>query len=471
MKFKLCLFLVLCLPFLVQGQNARLKNGFGINQDFHDYNVRLLDKKITSFDSSLSQSLRVSYSRYLSRTWGVSTGLTNGFLLNQTQENRLVRKSYIFGGDIDLIMKLNNGTFFKQDALIAPYLSFGYNINYLTAYNRLGLAPLVVSNEYGIGFNLRLGPKSMINIMGALDQQLNGDFDTHVQYRLGFAQAIGKEEEKKPEPETTPIDYDKDGIADVDDNCPTIPGISAMGGCPENWAESGEDAQMQDSMLARLDEIDEMLLALESELEGLKEHKVVEVECLEDDSQRPEVKHVDNSEDNQEKPVIKDEPTPVVEIPKSEGEEEISSTEKEDKTPPTTEGGNVEKPNPDKSTPKQGENAKEGIEDQIVAKTGNEVGKQGVEENETPGFDPLTGYKSGTDKPAYYVVAISTKDSKLAERAAAMISQDYPIVKILPQPNGYYRVGVYATKTKSEALKVLDYAKSHGIPSGWIAYE
>jgi len=52
-----------------------------------------------------------------------------------------------------------------------------------------------------------------------------------------------------------------------------------------------------------------------------------------------------------------------------------------------------------------------------------------------------------------------------------MIARDYQIVKILPQPNGFYRVGIYATKTKSEAVKILDYAKGHGIPSGWIAFE
>lgn len=85
--------------------------------------------------------------------------------------------------------------------------------------------------------------------------------------------------------------------------------------------------------------------------------------------------------------------------------------------------------------------------------------------------DPLVKYKSDQDVVSYYVIAISTKDRALAERSAAMISKDYQIVKVLPQPNGFYRVGIYATKTKSEALKILDYAKAHGIPSGWIAFE
>ncbi|MFT5725069.1 MAG: hypothetical protein ACI9JN_002192, partial [Bacteroidia bacterium] len=85
--------------------------------------------------------------------------------------------------------------------------------------------------------------------------------------------------------------------------------------------------------------------------------------------------------------------------------------------------------------------------------------------------DPLVKYKSDQDIPAYYVIAISTKDKALAERSAKLIAQDYQIVKVIPQSNGFYRVGIYATKSKSEALKILDYAKTHGIPSGWIAFE
>jgi len=122
--------LVVLLPFMGLTQTASHKNGFGINQDFHDYNVRLLDNKITSFDSSLSQSLRISYNRYLGRSWSLSVGVTNGFLLNQTEENKLIRKSYLFGGDIDLMLTLNNGRFFPVDSRIAPYLSFGYPCPY-----------------------------------------------------------------------------------------------------------------------------------------------------------------------------------------------------------------------------------------------------------------------------------------------------------------------------------------------------
>ncbi|MBO6515774.1 MAG: hypothetical protein JJ975_04405 [Bacteroidia bacterium] len=454
----LILLLGLGLPFLGFGQNAQFRNGFGINQDYHDYNVRLLDKKLTSFDSSLSQSVRLSYGRYLSRTWAFSLGLTNGFLLNQTEEDRLIRKSYIVGTDIDLIMNLNNGIFFKPEARIAPYLSFGYNFNYLTAYNRLGIDPLVISNEYGVGLNLRLGPKSKINVMAALDQQLNGDFDTHMQYRLGFAQAIGKEKIKKPAEPSKTLDYDQDGIADVDDHCPTLPGIQAKGGCPEDWAESGPGYMDQDSLLARLDEIDQELVQLETELERLRRSHIVEVKCIDEPTSEDE-------ENTEVEPVVKttEDETPIdktadKDVSNESGEE--ADNQKVEKDEPkktvTTKGGDPEQADKVKS---DGSNQTDG----------SDPDSEPLEE--VDGFDPMTVYKSKDEDKAYYVVAISTKDPKLAERAAALIAKDYPVVKILPQPNGYYRVGIYATKTKSEALRILDFAKTHGIPSGWVAYE
>ena len=75
------------------------------------------------------------------------------------------------------------------------------------------------------------------------------------------------------------------------------------------------------------------------------------------------------------------------------------------------------------------------------------------------------------DGNAYYVVAISSMQLSLAQDMAKTLSQDYPIVEILPQANGFYRVGIYATRTRSEALKILDYAKTHGISMAWLSFE
>ncbi len=425
-------------------QNAQFRNGFGINQDFHDYNVKLLDNKLTSFDSSLSQSIRISYNRYLSKTWGLALGLTNGFLLNQTEENRLIRKSYIIGTDVDLMMKLNNGTFFRPEARLAPYFLFGYNFNYLTAHRNLDLNPLIISNEYGLGFNIRLGQRSSINVLAALDQQLNGDFDTHMQYRLGFSQAIGKRSPDAPVKPTKQRDYDGDGIADALDKCPTLVGLDSNNGCPEGYVDQ---ETWRDSIERKLAALDTTLLALHHEIAVLSEHKVVEVTYIGEP-----VAQVDQPVDEAEKPVT---------AKKDPIEEKLPTNDD------TSKGEAVKKTNVVKADPKKDEPA---VGDKPIVKT---------EPKTSPTQPDVSGgserrapeYRKPEHPKAYYVVAISTKDKSIAERSANLIAKDYSLVRILPQPNGFYRVGIYSGNSRQNALKLLDYVKKHGIPSGWIAFE
>ncbi|MFT4521745.1 MAG: hypothetical protein ACI8ZN_000682 [Bacteroidia bacterium] len=415
-------------------QNGSLKSGFGINQDYHDFNVRLLDNKITSFDSSLSMSTRLYYAKYLNRLWEFNVGLSNGFLLNQSENNILVKKTYVFGMDVDILYKFNNGKLLPEDAPIAPYLSFGYNVNYLQAYKQAGLNPMTIGNEYGVGFKIGLGPKSKINVAVALDQQLNGDFDTHIQYRLGFAQGIGESSEpNKPENEIK--DYDNDGIADVDDDCPTVAGIDAMGGCPENWAESGK--VMDDSLLAQIETMEAELQTLKSDLENLKSTgQIIEIACTDEMVQR---KFNNNSNVN--------------------AKDEVANTE----TNP--DAGNVES-NP--GTTDEIESTRKEKDNISVSRAAPGNTNQSTPSSTSTSIASLYQKDMGL---GFYVVAISTIDQDLAERAAQVLARDYPIVRILPQDNGFYRVGAYATRTKSEALSILDYAKSHGIPSGWLSFE
>jgi len=417
-------------------QTASHKNGFGINQDFHDYNVRLLDNKITSFDSSLSQSLRISYNRYLGRSWSLSVGVTNGFLLNQTEENKLIRKSYLFGGDIDLMLTLNNSRFFPVDSRIAPYLSFGYNFNYLDAYKDLGITPMVISNEYGFGTYIKLGSKSKLQVGAALNQQLNGDFDTHMQYRLGFAQTIGKES-KRPVVPKEDMNYDKDGIADANDKCPTLPGIPTNAGYPEDWSDGG-NLVLNDSVMALIDDLEQSILKLKSDIYNLSNNQVVEVVCQ---SGTGEIVQANKTKTNH---------TP-------DGDPTNNKDEDTQKDPKN-------KVDDDKPTTKKNES-----KPVVVADTKPKTTK--TEEPKSVPSSPMVKYKANGEAMSYYVIAISTKDQALAERSAALIANDFQVVKVLPQPNGFYRVGIYATKSKEEALKILEYAKGHGIPSGWIAYE
>ncbi len=55
----------------------------------------------------------------------------------------------------------------------------------------------------------------------------------HFFYQVGIAGRIGKKKEPVViQPPTPPTDTDKDGIADADDKCPTVPGLAKYQGCP-----------------------------------------------------------------------------------------------------------------------------------------------------------------------------------------------------------------------------------------------
>ena len=425
--------LIVTTSLYAQGQDAIRKNGFGINQDYNDYNVKLTDRKFTSFDSSLSNTIRISYGRYLNRNWEFNAGLANGFILNQKQGDHFIKKSYNLGIDFDIIFKINNGVFIQQDARIGPYLSFGYNLNYLKAFKDVGLSPYTLGNEYGVGVKIRLGSRSYLNLHTALDQQLSGDFDTHMQYRIGFNQSIGKRSEEAPLVPEDKKDYDGDGIVDIDDNCPTIVGIDSNFGCPVDWVSTATFKGEQDSLLLKLDKLELEIASLLNVIDSLQsEGPIVQVEYANVDSALSDNPVVTEDETAAKKDTSLTKSTDVV-IAKSKPNDWV---DKDQDHPPTK-------------------------------KTTTEV----AEVPESVDVDVKEYYDRSEIGVGYYVVAISTKDPELAERIAVLLDKDYPIVKILPQPNGFYRVGIYSTKTRSEAISILDYAKLHGVPSGWLTQE
>ena len=61
-----------------------------------------------------------------------------------------------------------------------------------------------------------------------------GTDNYHLTHAIGIAGSIGKKKEVKviPPPPPPPLDTDGDGIYDMDDKCPTVPGLAKYQGCP-----------------------------------------------------------------------------------------------------------------------------------------------------------------------------------------------------------------------------------------------
>jgi hypothetical protein len=477
-KLQLSVVLGLCLIFSHSGNAQTLgnKHGFSINQDFHDYNVALLDNKVTSFDSALSHSMRIGYNRYLNNKWQLGVGMCNGFLMNQNEKTVFLRKSYWVGFDVDVVYKLNNGRLFKVNSPIAPYLSFGYNFNYINAFKEAGLSPFSISNEYGVGTIIRLSDRNRMFLQVALDQQLNGDFDTHIQYRIGFAQTIGVANKKDTEEEKI-LDYDKDGIVDAEDNCPTLAGIASLYGCPEDYIDKerrlSEMNKLKDSMSNVLAEVQNRLESLENELQELKQNEADRLANASDNQQKPDAEPVpiQSSIDKEEVDsnlYAKEDVSPVPKPTKEEAFSKINSKDSEAKPivkeDETQSEKSVSEINQNISIPTENDEA-----DGAITSNNDEVKREETDvlkQEAKPTDDNVLGYEKGIE--GYFVVVKSTRNYNLAEEKVKALKGDYPTVKILPQEDGTYWVGIYATRNKSEAVKIWKYVKNHGGASSWL---
>ena len=76
--------------------------------------------------------------------------------------------------------------------MIAPYFTFGYRFDYVNKLKDFNESPLITSNQFGAGVNLRITPRTHLQLQTDVDQKLASDFNTHIRYRFGLTQSIGK---------------------------------------------------------------------------------------------------------------------------------------------------------------------------------------------------------------------------------------------------------------------------------------
>lgn len=496
----------------LKAQTETQKNGFAINQNLHDFNISLLDKKVASFDSSLSQSIRVSYWRYLTRSFSFNTGISNGFLFYQYENGRLMDKSYFIGVDAGLQYNIGNGTFIPATARVKPFVSYGNSLNYINKLKSFDESPWGFSNQYGLGVQIKLANRTSLRLESAIDQELGKSFDTHMQHRLGFIQTIGKrKEEEKPEEKDSIPDYDEDGIADADDKCPTIPGLASSNGCPEDYVSAEDEQKFMDSLSNTINNILAEMNELKDSLKYMKENPVVIVRY--EDKQNPDAGG--DSGDKGDGPIVKTDPQQG----DNQGGNKGGKQGNEGSYDPDNNGGGdkvyADAGRTDDDHPgiiiydpkkivganqggsKSGSsNKNQNKSDQsdpgiVIVKPGKDNGgsknrnngagpvKKWESNPEDYSYPPLYKEKSYASKypqnsdskieEGYYVIAISTVNLRFAQRTAEVLRKTYPIVEVLQNEQGFYRVGIYATRTRSEANKILQYSHEHGLPYAWIS--
>lgn len=71
---------------------------------------------------------------------------------------------------------------------------------------------------------------------------------------------------------------------------------------------------------------------------------------------------------------------------------------------------------------------------------------------------------------SYYVVTISALNEHLAVAEAKKIKYKYPNVKVIAQPNGFFRTAIYSGTDKQDAIKLLEKVTDNGTKQAWIAF-
>jgi OmpA-OmpF porin, OOP family len=122
--------------------------------------------------------------------------------------------------------------------ILNPYLSVGVGAakykSYYSAFTPVGL---------GLQVKITDGTFLMASSQYRIPVTENSAY--HFFHTLGFAGSVGRKKEPAmvlPPPPPVVLDKDGDGVFDADDNCPDVPGIAALQGCPDRDGDGITDA-------------------------------------------------------------------------------------------------------------------------------------------------------------------------------------------------------------------------------------
>jgi outer membrane protein OmpA-like peptidoglycan-associated protein len=224
--------------------------GLGIHwTSFSDINLPIQDQfKDMKFQGG---PIEVSVSRYLTPYFNMQ--LTGGYLSlarGEYANYSITAKNYWYF-DLDGQLKFLGGAI-KEDALITPYLYFGFGdqkmneVNDLKAQTGLGVDIKIVenlslyaradyvfsTNKEGISYiHPHAGLKYRFTCKKDMDKDGIVDEEDRCPEVFGLASLKGCP------------DRDGDGIADIDDKCPDVKGLAAFQGCPDRDGDGITDSE------------------------------------------------------------------------------------------------------------------------------------------------------------------------------------------------------------------------------------
>ncbi len=216
----------------------------GVGMEIADYFTPAL-KKMSLFKKPINFGPRITgwYNPNSSVAVGLSLA-SHAFSSKNTDPTLPVINQYNILYGAELAYKFNNGYIMKEDAAFAPYLfarlqgSWAQD-KFQQNYNGFGI-------PVGAGVNFKIANNIALNVNGGYNFGIKNN-DSHIFLGAGLMADLGKGKDVAvdtvPVVVEKPIDTDGDGIIDLDDACPTVPGIAQFNGCPDTDGDGIEDSK------------------------------------------------------------------------------------------------------------------------------------------------------------------------------------------------------------------------------------
>jgi OOP family OmpA-OmpF porin len=218
---KFLLIVLIGLSVTLFGQTTDRPWLIGISSNYADFNavemsVRRQLRDANWMGKTLPSQLKVARSLSKSFVFGAEFS----FVTLESEKLNLIPtikssvstdKFWRMGGQFEY--KFANGYLLKEDAIFDPYIFLGLNGSNISEKTYLAQSTGAGTN---IWFNKWLG----LNFEGSYDYLF--DFNDYFHYSFGVTFRLGKAK-----------DSDGDGVPDHLDECPDVPGLKILNGCPD----------------------------------------------------------------------------------------------------------------------------------------------------------------------------------------------------------------------------------------------
>ncbi|MCB0524098.1 MAG: OmpA family protein [Saprospiraceae bacterium] len=216
------LFSIFCLVFFLlfvqEGALAQAKSGLTFRYNLYNYvNPEPDIKDWADIYDTEGSGIEFAYNRNLkNHLWLVIPGKFGLAKYGPDRRNQM-------GVNLDALLQLN---FFKHSAFINPNISLGAGSTY-----NFDAEEFDFNVPAALGLNVKILPNLFLNLQSQYRFSIENRPGWH--HGAGFVVYFGKVDN----------DRDKDGIKDSEDECPDVPGVAYLKGCPDRDGDGIGDSE------------------------------------------------------------------------------------------------------------------------------------------------------------------------------------------------------------------------------------